>query len=145
MSFLMIVETVGLHFIVMHWSAVAAFIITALSVYGLIWLIGDFHAIRLHPVILTYDNLFLRTGIRWSATIPISEIAEVEIGNRKPKKSKTYLRASILYPRVILHLTHPVPVKGLFGMLRHPSQIGLSIDDPELFKSEILKRQQPRG
>ncbi|HSE40887.1 MAG TPA: hypothetical protein VLH08_08995 [Acidobacteriota bacterium] len=140
MSFLLIVETVGLHLIVMHWSVMTANIITALSIYGLIWLIGDFHAIRLHPVILTEHDLLLRTGIRWRATIPISEIADVEIGS-KPRKNKSYLRASVLYPRVIVHLHHPIPVKGLFGMLRHPSRLGLSIDDPEQFKSEILKRQ----
>jgi hypothetical protein len=141
MTLLLIVETVGLHLVLMHWSVIAANILTGLSIYGLIWLIGDYHAIRLHPVIVTEDKLFLRIGIRWSATIPINEIAEVEIGGKAPGKSKNYLRASVLWPRVVIHLRNPIAVKGLFGIVRYPSQIGLSIDDPELFKSEILKRQ----
>ncbi len=140
MVFLLIVETIGLHLLLMQWSRIAANIVTGLSIYGLIWLIGDFHAIRLHPVILTDDKLMLRIGVRWNATIPIGEIAEIQIGG-KTSKSKNYLRASILGPRVAVHLRNPIAVRGLFGIIRNPSQIGLSIDDPELFRNEILKRQ----
>ena len=140
MAFLLIVETVGVHLLLMQWSSIAANIVTGLSVYGLIWLIGDFHAIRLHPVILTDDKLLLRIGVRWNATIPIREIAEIRIGG-KTSKSKSYLRASILWPRVVIHLRNPITVRGLFGIIRNPSEIGLSIDDPELFRNEILKRQ----
>jgi hypothetical protein len=141
MAFLLVVETIGLHLLLMQWNIHIANIISALSLYGLLWLIGDYHAIRLHPVILTNEEILLRTGVRWKGTIPLDQISQIEIGNPRPEKNKNYLRASVLWPRLIIHLRNPIRVRGMFGLTRHPTQIGLSIDEPELFKNEILRRQ----
>lgn len=140
---LLCVETAALHIIVLHWSRIAAIILTGLSIYSLLWLIGDFHAIRLQPVLLTQDCIELRIGIRWKGTIPISNVASVDIGSGPPRNAKGYVRASVLGARVVLNLSQPVTVKGLFGMQRTASKIGLSIDDVERFRDEILKHSQP--
>jgi membrane protein YdbS with pleckstrin-like domain len=140
---LLCVETAALHIIVLHWSRIAAIILTGLSIYSLLWLIGDFHAIRMQPVLVTQDNIELRIGIRWKATIPISNVASIDPGSGPPRNAKGYVRASVLGARVVLNLNQPVTIKGLFGMQRIASKIGLSIDDVDLFRDEILKRHQP--
>ncbi|HEY7159958.1 MAG TPA: hypothetical protein VH815_01810 [Acidobacteriota bacterium] len=139
---LLCVETAALHIIVLHWSRIAAIILTGLSIYSLLWLVGDFHAIRLQPVLVTQDNIELRIGIRWKATIPISNVAGVDAGSGPPRNAKGYVRASVLGARVVLNLNQPVTVKGLFGMQRSASKIGLSIDEVEQFRDEILKHRQ---
>jgi hypothetical protein len=139
---LLCIETIAFHIILLHWSKIAAVIMTALSIYSLFWLIGDFHAIRLHPVLITDNNIQLRIGLRWKATIPISAISGVDFGGGPPRNSKGYVRASVLTPRVVLNLNQTVNVQALFGMVRHASKIGLSIDDAEKFRDEILKRKE---
>jgi hypothetical protein len=139
---LLCIETAALHIMVLHWSRIAAIILTGLSIYSLLWLIGDFHAIRLQPVLVTQDNIELRIGIRWKATILISSVASVDAGSGPPRNTKGYVRASVLGARVVLSLNQPVTVKGLFGMQRIVSKIGLSVDDVDGFRDEILKRFQ---
>lgn len=140
MIMLLCIETTALHIIVLHWSKIAAIILTGLSIYSLLWLVGDFHAIRLQPVLITQDNIQLRIGMRWSATIPIATVSSVDIGSGPPRNTKGYVRASVLGARVVLNLNQPATLKGLFGMTRHPAKIGLSIDDIERFRDEILNR-----
>jgi hypothetical protein len=139
---LLCIETTAFHIIVLHWSKIFAIIMTGLSIYSLLWLIGDFNAIRLQPVLVKDDNIQLRIGLRWKATIPISAISSVDIGSGPPRNTKGYVRASVLGARVVLNLNQPVSVQGLFGMVRQPSRIGLSIDDTDLFRGEILKRKE---
>jgi hypothetical protein len=140
---LLCIETLAFHIIVLHWSKTVAIIMTGLSIYSLLWLLGDFHAIRLHPVLIKDENIQMRIGLRWKATISISAISSVDIGSGPPRNTKGYVRASVLGARVVLNLHQPVPLQGLFGMVRQPSRIGLSIDDTDDFRDEILKRLQP--
>jgi hypothetical protein len=78
--------------------------------------------------------------MRWSATIPIATVSSVDIGSGPPRNTQGYVRASVLGARVVLNLNQPATLKGLFGMTRHPVKIGLSIDDIERFRDEILNR-----
>ena len=136
--FVTLMETVGMHIIISRWSIAAAWILTALSIYGILWLFGDFHAIRLHPIVLDNDTLHLRTGLRWSAEIPVSAIADVTFGAPQKRRSKSYLRASVMWPRAVIHFKEPVTVKGLFGIQRTVTQVGLSLDEPELFREAVM-------
>ncbi|MEZ5330895.1 MAG: hypothetical protein R2991_02320 [Thermoanaerobaculia bacterium] len=48
----------------------AAWALTALGVWGGLWLLGDWNALRLRPTRLEGDRLALRLGLRWEADIP---------------------------------------------------------------------------
>jgi hypothetical protein len=141
MIVLLCIETTALHIIVLHWSRIAAIILTGLSIYSLLWLIGDFHAIRLQPVLITQNNIELRIGMRWKGTIPISMVESIDAGSGPPRNAKGYVRASVLGAGVVLKLMEPATLKGLFGMTRIVSKIGLSIDDVDRFRDEVLKRK----
>jgi len=142
MIVLLCIETTALHIIVLHWSKIAAIILTGLSIYSLLWLVGDFHAIRLQPVLITQNNIELRIGIRWKGTIPISTVESIDAASGPPRNAKGYMRASMLGARVVLNLNQAATLKGLFGMTRNASKIGLSIDDVDRFRDEILKRKE---
>lgn len=135
--FVLIVETFALHMIVMRWSVLIAWILTVLSLYSALWLVGDYHAIRVHPIIITPERLYLRTGLRWRADIPMENVEGVEIGSAKNPKAPDYLRASILWPRATLILKTPVEIHGLFGRKKKASRIGLSVDDPEALRAAL--------
>ena len=56
----------------------AAWIVTVLDLYGVLWLVGDYHALRLRPTRIDDDTLVLSYGLRWRASIPLDAIGSVE-------------------------------------------------------------------
>ncbi len=75
---ILITETLALHLLLQRWSLVAAWIFTGLSLYGLFWLLGDYHAMRLHPIVLSQNVLFIRSGLRWRTTLPLANLAAID-------------------------------------------------------------------
>ncbi len=137
----LITETAALHLLLQRWSALAAWIFTGLSIYGAFWLLGDYHAMRLHPIVLTREFLYLRIGLRWRATVPLAEIMNIQNFSPREKRTGDYLRLTVFGdPRFVIHCKQQVMVLGLFGIKREVRQIGLSVDEEKLFREELGKR-----
>lgn len=137
----LITETTALHLLLQRWSALAAWIFTGLSIYSAFWLLGDYHAMRLHPIVLTREFLYLRIGLRWRAVIPLAEIIDIQNFSPREKRANDYLRLTVFGdPRFVIHCKQQVMVRGLFGIKREVSQIGLSVDDEKLFREELNRR-----
>jgi hypothetical protein len=135
---LMAIETVGVHLLLQKWSDLAAWIVTGLSIYSLLWIIGDFQAARLHPIVLAGDRLHLRLGLRWRVTIDIADIEGIRKPLRADEKRPDYVRFALAgTPQLVLRLKQPVVVKGLFGMRRTVSLIGVFVDQERAFREEI--------
>ena len=79
--FLTIIETFSLHLLIAHWSAVVAWVLTILSIYGLIFLLADFNSARKRPIYINDYNLEIRIGFRWNVTIPFENIKHINICN----------------------------------------------------------------
>ena len=139
-----VVEAAAVHLLVQGWSRTAAWVLTALSLYGLLWLLGFLQAVRLRPVLLAPDALHLRVGLRWSARIPYERIARVApAGIAAPdRRAAGYLHAALLgAPRLLLDLDEPVEVEGLYGLAkRGVSRVGVTVDDHAVFMAELEAR-----
>ncbi len=136
------VELFAVHLLVQRWSTTAAWLLTALSAYGLIWLIGDFQAIRRRPIVLTRDGLDLRLGIRWSLHIPWSLVRELRpVGHAfTAPKRQDYLNAVVFgAPRYLIDLEQPVTASGPYGIQRQVNQVAFTIDDPDRFEEETQR------
>ncbi len=133
------VELFAVHLLVQRWSPTAAWLLTALSAYGLIWLIGDYQAIRRRPIMLTRDGLELRLGIRWRLHIPwnlVRELRTVGHAFTAPKR-RDYLNAVVFgAPRYVIDLEQPVTASGPYGIERQVTQVGFTVDDPARFEEE---------
>lgn len=140
-TIVLVVETVGIHMLVRMWSPVAAWILTGLSLYALIWLIGDFHALRLRPVQISGEMLHLRLGLRWTASIPLASIRAVltSADDQKPVGiGKEHLKALLIGgANRRLELSEPVCAIGLYGFSRHVTTIDLQIDEPARFDAAL--------
>ena len=125
-----VVEAVALHALLGQWSSTVAWILSGLSVYALVWLIGDYRALAARPIRLDRTRLALRVGLRWEAEIPLRSI--VAIGG-PPAVSETpsasTLVASVLgRPNLRLWLAEPIEVTGMYGLRRHADEIQLRVD-----------------
>ncbi len=129
---LTLVETPAVHLaLVAAGLPTAAWILSALSLYGALWLLGDLHALRHGGVIVRDDELELRVGVRWRARIPRASIVSIVRGAAPDDACDV----SILGANVVIALGEPCTLHGLFGRRRTASVLALSLDDPDAFVS----------
>lgn len=138
-----VVEGVVLHLLVARWSVAAAWVLSAISAYGAVWMVGDLQAIRLRPTLVTPDALAVRVGLRWNARLPWSEIASVEPRGRTPfpRRAAGHLRATPMgEPSFVITLRNPVRVSGPYGITRTVTRIGVTVDDVRGFETAVHER-----
>lgn len=135
---LSLIEIPLVHLVVHQFNPTVAWILTLLTLYTVLWLIGDFHAIRLHPIIVDATHLHFRTGMRWRVTIPLEEIITIHPLARAGRKNKEEPDLSVAgNARLLLELKHPVPVRGLFGIQRVTDKFAFALDDEKAFLEAV--------
>jgi hypothetical protein len=141
----LVVETIAVHLLVRLWSPTAAWIFTALSLYALIWLIGDVHAVRLRPLQLFDDSLEIRLGLRWTISVPLASVRAVTSpATETPVNKREYLKAILIgAPNRRIELTAPVCAVGFYGITRRVTTIDLQIDEPDRFDSAVEPASPP--
>lgn len=137
LGFAALVELVGMHFLLVHFGhPTAAWIATALSAYGMVWIIGDWRAILARPIRLSAETLSLRIGLRWRAELPTAHLSARALGATEvlPPGDRDRLDASLLGdPNVLITLDQPAVIHGPYGLSRTVSAISLGLDDPHGF------------
>ncbi|HEY2325266.1 MAG TPA: hypothetical protein VGJ82_20580 [Thermoanaerobaculia bacterium] len=132
-------ESIGLHLFVQQWSVKWAWIFTALDVYGALWLIGDYHALRLRPTLVREHEIELRHGMRLNVTIARDNIASVEtITNEAQWKRKGTAKLALLdEPKYLIRLREPVVAESLAGIKRTIDAVAILPDDAGAFERAL--------
>lgn len=136
------VEIVGIHLLVSQWSVVVACVVTALSIYAAIWLIGDARARVMRPVAIGEDCIRLECGIQMEAIIPLSNIETICLSeNDLDSLAKVdKLNYGTLYQaNVWIVAKRPFEVRTILGE-KHVRTIGLSVDEPQMFVQAVNGR-----
>ena len=144
--FALVAEGIAVHLLVRHWNAVAAWILTILTAYAAVWLLGDYRALGRRTIVLTADELIVRMGLRWTLRVPLARIRAVRAtsGSGEPR-GPDHLHAVILgSERQVVELDAPMEATGFYGIRRQVRTIGLSVDEPERFLA-ILEGRLPAG
>jgi hypothetical protein len=142
--FLIAVESIGAHLVVQMWSVKAAWIVTTLDLYGILWLLGDFQALRLRTTTIENDTLVVNYGLRWRAEIPLAAIAAIEpVRGEKEWKRKRVLKMAMLdEPRLIIRFSEPQTMHGVAGITRAFDAIAVLADDDAGFE-DVLRAATP--
>lgn len=141
----MIIETVLFHLLIQGWNETVAWVITGISIYSCFWLAGEFTLVKLHPHVLDGTTLHLRSGLRWSACIDTRAIIAIEHPKRSDAKASDYVAfARSDEPQMVLVLSHPVRVDGLFGTHKVVSRLGIFVDDPARFRLAVFGEKKDR-
>jgi len=114
--------------------ATVAWVLTALSLYSVVWLVGDLHALRHGGVAVRGDMLVVQVGVRWNARIPRAEIVWAARCDGATCKRSDF---SVLGANVVLRLAAPHEVRGLFGRRRVVREVALSVDDADAFLAAL--------
>ncbi len=127
-------EIVPAHLILKHGSPALAWIITGLSFYGMIWLVGLARAFRLRPVLVGRDYLLLRYGLLFQLCVPKAAIARVrraESGDGKfavPRRSE---------PTLCIELVEVLDAAGPLGKRKRMTRVAFTPDDAPAFERAL--------
>jgi hypothetical protein len=129
------VEIVVFHLLLMKWSNTAAIIVSVLSAYGAIFLVGDLSAIMKRNVLVIGDQLILRTGLRWRVSTSLGNIYTLTKITNDYQSKDTYFKGGVLRSsnNLLIKFKEPVRVDKLYGSGKEFSSILMTIDDFESF------------
>lgn len=133
------IEIIGVHLLISQWNPLAACVITGLSIYAAIWLIGDARARVMRPIVISNKSLRLECGIQMHVTTPLSNIKTICKSEEElfdiPKGEKlnygTFYQANTW-----VVFKNPVAASTILGE-KNVRTIGLSLDDPNAFFRSI--------
>ncbi len=132
--FLVVVETVVFHLLLQIWSVVAAWILTGLSLYSLLWLIAQWKSMAFRPITLNQHQLRLHHGMLFEAVVPLTNIEDYESIKSVGSEAKVLsLMPQMDSPNVQIKLIEPIEVQGIYGQSSTESVLAFKVDDPEGF------------
>ena len=121
-------EVLAMHFLVARWHGGAAWVLTGLSLYGTVWLIADYRATVLRPMLVLNGTAKIRAGLRFQVELAASNVERIE--STRPDSSS--LAMTILgEPEQWLVLRSPVAAKGPYGIRREVLAVGVTVDTPK--------------
>lgn len=123
-------------------SPTVAWIITALSVYGLVFMYAEYRATLLRPITFDADAVQLRYGLLGDTRIPLAAIASVSRYSGEARRDSKRLRlVGMGAANVRIALQEGTRLERLFGD-REISEVLIGLDEPERFISEIGERRR---
>lgn len=136
--FVGMIEISAVHLLLMRYSAIAAWIVMALSGYSILFLIGDFSAIVKSPILVLPHKLVLRAGIRWRMVVAMDNIASVEKVSPLAQPDTDAFNGSLMKSATVcIVFKHPVEISRLYGKPLSTQKILMSVDDGGRFVDAV--------
>ena len=132
-AFASTMEIAPLHLLLRHWSPLAAWIATSLSLYGMIWLVGLARSLALRPVVVGPDYLDVKFGLLFRLRVPRESIAAV----RRADAAGAPVLPRRSTPNVLIEFVGTLDAEGPFGLRRSVRQIALSADEEVDFSQAL--------
>lgn len=143
-----VIETIGVHWLLHEMSAILSIIMLILNVYTVIFFIGDIQAVRLNPLKMTDQSLYISLGLAKKMVLPIDNIESITIdpellGAKLDRKTTIDFIAKdfdTVTPHMILELKRPSRATYLFGMEKTYTRVALRLDSPAEFLEALKER-----
>ncbi len=139
--FIVAIETVVFHILLVKWSSITAWIFTFLSIYSGIQIFGFIKSMFKRPIAIENDRLYLRYGIMTETTIDLKNIDIVEISSKDIEINKETRKLSFLGEleghNIMIRLKKENELIGLYGVKRKYKNLALYVDDKIEFKNQI--------
>ncbi len=116
---ILLIETAGVHFLLMLWNKTIAWTLTGLSVYTCIQLFAHIRAIKARPIILNADSIEIHNGLAGDAFIQVENIEKIEISSKNPgnrESIKISLLQGLENHNIVVYLKKPIEVTKIFGI-----------------------------
>lgn len=131
---LALVETLVVHALLAPRSVVAAWVVTGLSLYGVLLLAADIQLLRLVPLRIEEGRVWVCVGLRWRGNFALEQVVAVRETSSTPANA---LPAGVLGANLLVELSDPVEFRGPYGLRRTTNAIALTLDDPAAMRSAL--------
>jgi hypothetical protein len=137
-----IFETAALHVVVHHWTPRGAWLLTGVSVLGLLLIGGIASTLRLKPAVVTATEIVLSFGILTSIRAPIAAVSDINASPSTLAKSRGLLRMSLMQPpNVLVEFARPIRANILYLGSRPIRSVAAHLDSPAEFIGAVNKRR----
>jgi len=141
---LIIVETIGVHFLLSIWSETAAWVLSIIGLYTLLQLTGMIRAIPRRLIRFEEGQLILPYGLLAEAKVPLSQIQHIEESRKSFPAEGLDRKLSPIGDfeshNFILHLHSPAMLSGLYGTKRAFTKLAFFVDDAARFKALLQQK-----
>ena len=140
--FVFAIEAWVVHFMVMRWNPIVAWILTGITVYGILQFLALLASLKQRPIILDAPEKTLKVnyGFMLSVNIPLASIESIEKTSRTPRDPKGFLKTFPLESHnVIIHFKDEITFHMMYGRKKEAQCIGLFLDERELFVNHISR------
>lgn len=127
-----------LHFL---WSPTAAIVVSALSVYGFLFLLAEYRATLYRPIVVGADSLHVRSGLLHDFEVYWNSIAAVSpCAPSTPRRARGRVRCfGMGHANVRLTLHPGSRIEGTFGPVE-VTEIHLGVDEPANLAARVEAR-----
>jgi|GEM_PF-4936062 len=125
-----------------QWLQAIPWLVHLLNIYVILFIIGQYRAMRAVPHHITQESLVVNNGILGSASIPfifitaINKAKEIGIGE-KVDPMTFYAHNSVDSPHYELILSKPILYEGAYGKKRYVNKVVLRVDDQASFITRL--------
>lgn len=144
-----IVETLGIHYFLHAKWPIVSIILLVLNVYSIFFFLGDLQALRLNPVQVKGDSLYISLGLMKRAKIDFAQIAclieDKEVLQKKRKKDTLDFVVrdfETVYPDFILKMKVPQKATMFMGIVKEYDYVAIKSDDSLQLKELIFAKMQ---
>ncbi|WP_010098723.1 hypothetical protein [Ornithinibacillus scapharcae] len=142
-----IIESIGVHWWLHDISPVLSIVLLVFNLYAVILFIADIQALRLNPVLITDEKLYLSLGLMKRMDIEWTNVQEIIIDTNELEKKISndtieFIAKDLerVYPTVILKLNEPVNAFMLMGLKKSYQYVAIRVDDSQRFIGLLQER-----
>lgn len=134
-------EAFVVHLLVMQWSWIAATVLTVLTLYTLLWMVGNTRAVVISPLLVDDTTLTVRWGAFFRERIPLDAIDHLQSGAPDiPKQECVNMGVMGASPCWVV-LNAPVTMRTITGRERSIRAINISPDNRGDFTKALSKQR----
>jgi hypothetical protein len=142
-----VIETLGLHWLLHNTSMILSIGLLFLNIYSVVFFIGDIQALRLNPLRVEDDRIYVSFGLTKRMEIQFKDIKEIIedthiLEQKIPSTTIEFIIRDFekVYPDLLLILKSPVEATLFMGIKKKYKQVAIRVDDPHAFKKIIKER-----
>ncbi|WDL99124.1 hypothetical protein [Alicyclobacillus sp. ALC3] len=144
-----IIEGIALHFWLHSFNPILAWVSTGLHFYSIVWIIGDYNAIRSTGISVSEDRLVINVGLRKRVSIPMRSIQGVQAFDpRTMGTSQDRFIAAVLplprfmeafheFPQIAIKVKEPVAAESFLGRKQFVTNILIRVDHSSEFLTAL--------
>ncbi|NEW02576.1 beta-carotene 15,15'-monooxygenase [Bacillus megaterium] len=139
-----VIETLGLHWLLHNTSIILSIVLLILNIYSIVFFLGDIQALRLNPLRVDDDHLYISFGLAKRMELPFRDIAEIVedahiLEQKIPNTTIEFIARDFetVHPDLLLILKSPIEATLFMGIKKKYQQVAIRVDDPHAFKKIV--------